>query len=141
MVLFEEITEIVKQVPDGDGFTMFQGVIPIRVRIAYIDAPEDGQIFCRESRMYLSKMIYGRPVNVYPLLMDRWGRWVSSVHTIEGVDISIEMLKSGWAYFFNPSGGGESYQQYEEEAKEKKIGVWSKIGLMKPWEYRRLNRK
>jgi endonuclease YncB( thermonuclease family) len=51
----------------------------IRVRIAFIDAPEKGQAFGQRAKQAMSELIFGKEVKLRPHTIDRDGRLVARV--------------------------------------------------------------
>ena len=66
----------------------------IRVRIAFIDAPEKGQAFGQRARAAMSELVFDKDVELLPHSIDRYGRLVARV-IVEGQDAGLELLKQG----------------------------------------------
>ena len=67
---------------------------------------------------------------------DRYGRSISICY-INGKDINSLMVKSGWALAYRKY--SKDYIDEENEAKQKKIGMWAGK-FMAPWKWRRLKK-
>ena len=67
---------------------------------------------------------------------DRYGRSISICY-INGKDINSLMVKSGWALAYRKY--SKDYIDEENEAKEKKMGMWAGK-FMAPWKWRRLKK-
>ena len=71
---------------------------------------------------------------------DQYGRVVSTVYAPKWVflktDVSMDMLKSGWATVYEAKFGSEfgdkedRYRAVEGRAKERKVGMWQQPGLV-----------
>ena len=51
----------------------------IRVRIAFIDAPEKGQAFDQRAKAAVSELVLGKDVVLQPHTIDRYGRLVTRI--------------------------------------------------------------
>ena len=135
----------VLSVGDGDTITVTNGAQKIRVRLACIDAPETSQPpYGMESRQALLKLLpIGAEVTVQSRATDRYGRTVGEV--IKGsTNINQQQVASGNAFVYWQYINGcdrETYSRLENNARLRRLGVWSVSGgIQRPWEYRR-NRK
>ena len=132
-------------VGDGDTITVTNGAQKIRVRLACIDAPETSQSpYGMESRQALQKMLsIGAEVTVRTKATDRYGRTVGEVLKA-GTNINQSLVGSGNAFVYWQYISGcdrQTYSRLENDARLRKLGVWSVPGgIQRPWDYRR-NRK
>lgn len=137
MILFEEFEAIVKVVSDGDTITVAAGVHLFHIRLAHIDAPEDGQPYCLEAKRALSKMIYGKTVKVKPIGHDRYSRLIAEVRMMDDIDVSAYMIGEGWAWWYDLTKRNEFYGEIEREAREQRVGLWVDKNPEAPWMYRK----
>jgi micrococcal nuclease len=85
---------------DGDTINVrILGKQQIRVRIAFIDAPEKGQAFGQRAKQAMSELLFGKDVKLRPHTIDRYGRLVARV-LVDNQDAGFELLKQGlcWVY-------------------------------------------
>ena len=136
---------IVLSVGDGDTITVTEGAQKIRVRLACIDAPETSQTpYGVESRQALQTLLPIRTeVTVKSKATDRYGRMVGEV--LKGnTNINQQQVATGNAFVYWQYISGcdrQTYSQLENDARLKRLGVWSvPNGIQRPWEYRH-NRK
>ena len=114
----------------------------LRVRLAFIDAPERRQAFGTRAKQAMSDLVFGHEVTLYPHAIDRYGRTVAIVYA-DDKDIGLEMLKAGlaWPYYRYllqaPASVQESYRQAADTAQEQRLGLWSDLNPMPPWEWRK----
>jgi endonuclease YncB( thermonuclease family) len=86
---------------DGDTIKVLTaGKQQIRVRIAFIDAPEKGQPFGQRAKQALSELVFGEEVELRPHTIDRYGRLVARV-LVAGRDVgaalsSMKKARSTW---------------------------------------------
>jgi endonuclease YncB( thermonuclease family) len=135
----------VLSVGDGDTITITSGTQKIRVRLACIDAPETSQSpYGMESRQALQKLLpIGTEVTVRSKATDRYGRTVGEI--LKGsTNINEQQVASGNAFVYWQYISGcdrQTYSRLENDARLKRLGVWSvPNGIQRPWDYRR-NRK
>jgi micrococcal nuclease len=62
----------------------------VRVRVAWIDAPEMGQAFGMRAKQAMSKLVFGQDVEVRFQTIDRYGRMVAMVF-VKGSDAGLEL--------------------------------------------------
>ncbi|TGO31672.1 hypothetical protein BHYA_0445g00020 [Botrytis hyacinthi] len=112
----------------------------IHVRIAGVDAPEGAhfgkpaQPFSAEALIWLREYIQNRRVRAYIYKRDQYDRVVATVWVrrfLVRKDVGREMLRAGMATVYEAKMGAEfgdfeaQYRAIEEEAKRKKLGMWS----------------
>lgn len=127
-------------VSDGDTFSGLTHTekIEIRYRIYGIDAPEKSQPFANKSKEYLADLIFNKKVKIkVETKRDRYGRPIVRVFTSDGKDVGAELLKNGLAWHYKEYDDSEEYALFEEEARNKKTGLWSDKSSVAPWEYRK----
>jgi len=132
----------VLSVGDGDTITITNGAQKTRVRLACIDAPETAQSpYGMESRQALQKLLpIGSEVTVRTKATDRYGRTVGEV--LKGsTNINQSLVGSGNAFVYWQYISGcdrQTYSRLENNARLKRLGVWSVTGgIQRPWDYRR----
>ena len=128
---------------DGDTINVrILGKKQIRVRIAFIDAPEKGQAFGQRAKQAMSELLFGKDVKLRPHTIDRYGRLVARV-LVDNQDAGFELLKQGlcWVYErYLPEASPDiqaSYQQAQAVAREQKFGLWSDPFPVPPWDWRK----
>jgi endonuclease YncB( thermonuclease family) len=114
-----------------------------RVRFYCVDAPETSQDpWGKISTDYLLRYIKpGSMVKVKQFDKDRYGRIVGELHTTDGVNLNLTLVKAGMVAVYPQYCKDQRYYQAESTAKASKLGIWAEPGLHQtPWEYRRQNR-
>ena len=81
-------------------------------------------------------MIFGKTVTVDVQKQDGWGRYLTYVYTPDGKDVSLEMIKSGYAWHYIKYDDTEKYNTAELEAKRRKVGLWADPKPIAPWDFR-----
>jgi endonuclease YncB( thermonuclease family) len=117
----------------------------LHIRIAGVDAPElahwgrEAQPYSKEALDMLTDLILNRRVRTKLYRRDQYDRVVAQVYVRKWLfkkDVGLEMLKAGLATVYEAKSGAEfgnsesEYRAAEEKAKERKVGLWSKPGLI-----------
>jgi endonuclease YncB( thermonuclease family) len=114
----------------------------IRVRIAFIDAPEKGQPFGQRAKQAMSELVLGKDVKLRPHTIDRYGRLVARV-LVDGQDAGLELLKQGlcWVYekYFGEAAAEiqTNYREAQDTAQAQRAGLWQDPDPVPPWEWRK----
>lgn len=136
-IFAQQITGQVIGVSDGDTATVLTADRkPVKIRLAQIDAPEKAQAFGERSKQSLSELIYGKNVTVEVETIDRYKRTVGKI-IVGGVDANLEQIKRGMAWFYVQYGKDDKYREAEAKARSAKVGLWSEVAPIPPWEWRR----
>lgn len=121
---------------DGDSLILLdQEKTQTKIRLGQIDAPELGQDFGKASKKVLSGLVFGRTVKIEKITIDNYGRVVGTVW-LNGADICRQMLESGMAWAYRKYLHDPSYLETERQAKNARLGLWSKPDPEPPWIYR-----
>lgn len=136
----------VERVSDGDTIVLDNGN---KVRLCGIDAPEKDQPLGAESKQNLERLIKsaGGSVLVQENDRDRYGRIVGEVFIKTSHDeqlLNAEQVRSGLAFVYphyvKHCINEVALTNVENDAKQRKIGVWRDPNYQRPWNYRRLKR-
>jgi endonuclease YncB( thermonuclease family) len=136
----------VVKVTDGDTVHVLdRGRERHKIRLGGIDAPESKQVFGKKSSKNLSRLVAGRNVEVEYDKRDRYGRIIGKILR-DGQDMNLQQIKDGFAWHYKRYQNEQSsidrvlYSAAEDEARARKIGLWS-VPAVPPWEYRRASKK
>ena len=130
-------------VSDGDTITVMHAGKGEKIRLYGVDCPEKHQDFGQKAKQFTSNMVYGKTVDVEPVSTDRYGRTVGLV-SVNGKSINEELLKAGLAWVFTrycDKPCCKQWYKYQEEARQRKVNLWSMPNPVPPWEFRRENHK
>jgi len=129
-------------IKDGDTFEILYDSIPERVRLAEIDCPEKSQAFGKNARQYASDLCFGKTVTVTSDgKRDRYGRVVGTITTQEGINVNEELVKAGLAWHYKQYSKSKTLDGIEQQARDKKLGLWADKNPVAPWEWRKARRK
>ena len=128
-------------VADGDTFTYLNAENKtVKVRLHGIDCPEKKQDYGQVAKQKLSDLIFGEQVEVVETDIDRYKRVIAKVYTKQNKCVNEELLKSGLAWHYKQYDKNETWAHMEQEAKRKKLGLWSMSNPTPPWEWRKQQR-
>jgi endonuclease YncB( thermonuclease family) len=136
----QTLTGRIVGVSDGDTATLLTSDnTPVKIRLAQIDAPEKKQPFGEKSKQSLSDLIYGKNVSVEVETKDRYQRTVGKI-IINGVDVNLEQIKRGLAWYYIKYGHDSNYSKSESQAKALRKGLWAEPTPVAPWDFRHGNK-
>ena len=150
----EVIQGRVVSVSDGDTITVLDADHQQhKIRLSGIDAPEKAQPFGQRSKENLSRLVYDRDVTVEWRKKDRYGRTVGKVMVAAPVcrevicpktlDACHAQIVAGMAWWYRQyareqePGDANRYEQSEQEARSRRIGLWTDPQPTPPWEWRK----
>lgn len=135
-------------ITDGDTITLLDASkTQHKIRVAGIDAPEKKQPFGQRSKESLSELAFDKDITVEWSKKDRYGRTVGQIISKHGKDLNLEQIKRGMAWHYKKYESEQSpedrklYAAAEEEAKAKRVGLWSDPNPVPPWDYRKTKRE
>jgi endonuclease YncB( thermonuclease family) len=130
---------------DGDTIKVLTAAKQqIRVRIAFIDAPEKGQAFGQRAKQAMSELVFGKDVELQVHSIDPYGRLVARV-LVDGQDAGLELLKQGFCWVYEKYvvqariDIEASYRAAQAVAQSDKVGLWQDADPVPPWEWRERN--
>lgn len=134
------LTGKVVAIIDGDTFKLLtHGNTQLKIRLHGIDSPEKSQDFGQAAKQKLSQLIFGKQVIIEEKDIDRYGRTIAIVYNNDGDCINETMLKSGLAWHYKHYDDNRSWAEMEENAKDARLGLWSKTDALAPWMWRKQN--
>ena len=132
---------LVISVADGDTLTVLcNGSKQVKIRLSEIDAPEKRQPFGNRSMQSLSGMCLQKKAKIKPQTKDRYGRTVARV-ICDGIDANEEQVKRGMAWVYDKYVRDRNLYSIQDMARASKVGLWADNKPIKPWEYRRANKR
>lgn len=135
-VAAETIAGRVVGVTDGDTLTLLvNGRDQVKVRLAWIDAPEAGQPYGQQAKQALSALVFGREVLVTSSGHDRYGRTLGVV-TVASSDVQAEQVRRGLAWVYRQYSNDSHLLTLEGEARSARRGLWADASPVPPWAWR-----
>ena len=138
-------------VADGDSVTVLDATKQQhKIRLLGIDAPEKAQPFGQRSKENLSRLVFGKDVRIEWSKRDRYSRIVGQVWTqpiscptcAMTLDVGHAQITVGLAWWYRKYAGEQSpedrgaYEFSEQEARAKRVGIWTQPDPVPPWEWR-----
>jgi endonuclease YncB( thermonuclease family) len=128
---------------DGDTFEAVVSGRRLRLRLAGIDAPEEGQKNWQDCKDRFSEKVLGKKVLVtfstfYPLHVN--GFYIVRA-SLDKEDMGSFLLNNGWAWYDKTYGVFFEEKQDEEHikamknARSAKLGIWKNGKADEPWEF------
>ena len=129
-------------IKDGDTFEVLFDSVPERVRLAEIDCPEKAQAYGKNAKQFASDLCFGKTVTVSSGgKRDRYGRVVGTVVTEDGTNVNEALVKAGFAWHYKDYSDNAQIGVYEQQAREKHLGLWADNDPTPPWDWRKSRRK
>lgn len=107
------------------------------LRLAEVDCPENGQSFGSNARQFTADQVFGKTVVFYKIGKDRYGRGVAGIFYDGDKYLSREIVKAGFGWWYFKASKNTELQKLQDEAKQKKLGLWSDTKAISPWEFRK----
>ncbi|MEQ1813363.1 MAG: thermonuclease family protein [Candidatus Nitrotoga sp.] len=135
----EEYSGRVVNVLDGDTVLVSRDdrlQVPIKIRLANIDAPEKDQEYGMASRQSLLEMVLNKPVQVVTQAVDDYGRVIA---TLSAGDLNVNhaQVQRGWAWGNSRSQGNQILMTMQQEARQNRRGLWAGDNPVEPNIWRR----
>jgi endonuclease YncB( thermonuclease family) len=126
----------IAHVVDGDTVDVLTSRARIRVRLAEIDAPEQGQPYGHRSRQSLIQICGGELATIEEHGKDSSGRTVARV-VCGRTDANAEQVRRGMAVVFDHySSPASPLHKIQDEARRARRGLWAQVNPVPPWEWR-----
>ncbi|WP_231433808.1 MULTISPECIES: thermonuclease family protein [unclassified Chryseobacterium] len=140
-IISAQIKAKVIKISDGDTITvLLEGNIQKKLRLAEVDCPESGQAFSKNAKDFTSAAVFGKEIIFIETDTDRYGRTIAKVYYDDHKYLSEELIKTGLGWWYHYFSKNSNLGKLEQEAQEKKLGLWSDVHAISPWEFRKQNR-
>lgn len=136
----------VVRISDGDTITVLNKQNEqVRIRFNQIDAPESSQAFGQKSRQNLN-YLHQTLVYVQENSKDRYGRTLGTIYQLKNGQVpqlavtnsaNFKQVKDGYAWAYREYMKDQIFITAENNARNKKIGLWADPNPMYPSQYRR----
>jgi len=120
-------------VHDGDTILVLHGGKAEIIRLYGIECPERGQPFGESAKQFTFYIVFGKIVEVNPVIKDRSGITIAWVYA-NRISLNRELLRAGLARRYS---NDRDLAILEEEARAKRIGLWGDPDPIPPWEWKR----
>ncbi|CAH1088729.1 thermonuclease family protein [Candidatus Nitrotoga sp. 1052] len=134
----EEFSAKVIVVIDGDTVLILRDNMPIKVRLAEIDAPEKAQASGEESKQSLAELVLNKQVRVDSRAIDDYGRLVALIK-VDELNVNYEQVQRGMAWVYSRFNKSEALLDLQNGAKKAKRGLWAQTDPIPPNKWRKDN--
>lgn len=128
---------------DGDSIVISEGEKTIMVRLWGIDTPEYRQPYSNVAKKVTKKLLLYKIVDLQVKDQDRYGRIVAMVKMKNGEYVNELLVKQGYAWvhvYYCREPICETWNNYQEKAREKKLGLWKDANPVAPWVWKQNNK-
>lgn len=111
------------------------------VRLYGIDCPEKKQAYGNQSAK-LTRAFSGQQVDVRDIYTDSYGRSVAVLRLDDDSTLQEHLLRSGAAWLYPKyckSSICTAWKRLEQEARDKRLGLWKDDTPQAPWQWRKLH--
>ncbi len=123
-------------IDDGDSFTILdQNKVQYKIRLNAIDCPEKGQEFSKKAKDFTYQFCAGKTIVAELLDIDKYGRHIANI-TVNGKSLNEALLTNGLAWHYKKYNSEERLAVLENNARSKRINIWSLTNPMAPWIFR-----
>lgn len=130
------------KIVDGDTYDLLlDNLTTKRIRMEGIDAPEKGMPFYQAAKNNLGKLCFGQVVKIELTNTDKYGRAIAKTYLANGNELGLLMVEAGFAWHFKKYSSDIKLANAENEARNRKIGIWSEAHPIAPWDVRNLHRQ
>lgn len=145
LLLFSPLAHAIEQtisckvvgITDGDTFTCLHHRSPLKIRLQYIDAPELGQPFGQKAKQVLSQLAFKKQVQLQISGNDLYQRQLGVVWD-GSRNLNLALVEQGMAWAYRQT--KQEYQQAEQIARQKQLGLWADKNPIEPAEWRAAKR-
>jgi len=139
-VAYADFSGKVVNVSDGDTIEVLHENKAKRIRLYGIDCPEKGQAYGTRAKQATSALIYGKDVTLHTHDQDQYGLTVAEVILSNGTNISHELVKDGWCWWYRQYAPADTTLiGLEIKARADKRGLWADPNPhpVPPWRWRK----
>ena len=135
----ENFTGKVVAVTDGDTLQVMRDGKAVKVRLYGVDAPERGQDFGTQAKLFTSDLAFGQIVTVEVKGSGKYATTIGEVRRKEDArNINQELVQAGLAWWYKSFAPHDSILQLlEQQAREAKRGLWILPSPVPPWAWRK----
>ncbi len=130
----------VTRVYDGDTVELQNSAGKLKLRLTDIDAPERNQEYGQKSRRALNKLCKGDNIRISVELVgkDKYDRNLGKLQCNQ-TDASLYLAQHGYAWHNEKYSNNPAIKNAADQARKKRIGLWSAQKPTPPWVWRHLN--
>lgn len=124
-------------VTDGDSIIILtDDSLQLKIRLEAIDCPEMNQDFGTKAKQTTVDICFGKQVTIQKTGLDRYGRTLAFVY-VGDTCINNYLIDCGMAWHYKKYNNDSVLADLENRAQLMKIGLWSQLNPIPPWDWRR----
>ena len=125
-------------IADGDTITVLNDTNKkIKIRLNGIDCPEKAQAYGNKAKQFTKDLVAGKTVTIQAYVQDKYGRTIGDVFLEDGRNLSQELVKAGYAWWYRQYAPDDTVlEALEAEARETQAGLWNDPHPIPPWDFR-----
>jgi micrococcal nuclease len=114
---------------------MSNTIPPLTCRLRGIGCQEKGQAYGQKAKHATSALAYGKEVTLQTHGKDKYKRTLADVLLPDGTNANHILVKEGWCWWYRKYAPGDTVLEgLEQEARKARIGLWSDLHPVPPWE-------
>ena len=121
---------------DGDTVKINDNGQEFKLRINDIDAPEKNQSYGKKSRRALMQLCESGEFKATITGQDKYGRKLGKLYCHDQ-DASLYMVQNGYAWFYAHFSNDSNLAFAQQEARNKRLGLWHTKQQTEPWVWRK----
>lgn len=139
--ILSQTTAKVIRIKDGDTIVVLLETNEQKIlRLAEVDCPEKGQPFGKNAKQFTSDQVFGKTITFLETDTDRYGRSIAKIYYAGEKYLSAEIIKAGMGWWYHQRSKNIELGEFQETAKNSKIGLWQDSNTISPWDYRKQKR-
>ena len=124
-------------IKDGDTIEVLFEQRPLEIRLSDIDCPEKKQPFGAAAKKFTANFCYRKKVRIISNgKFDRYKRLIATVF-VNNVSLNKQLVINGYAWHFKKYSSKREYALLENQARRRKVGLWSEKNPIAPWNWRK----
>jgi endonuclease YncB( thermonuclease family) len=124
----------IKDWVEADTFSVELPEGTVIVRLNALDAPNPFLAGGSNALALVKELAGDKPVRVLEFRRNQAGDIIGEVYNSENVSLNEELMKAGWAWYYEPDAPNNPYYRgMNESAVTEKRGLWSLEEPTKPW--------
>lgn len=140
--VFSQTKGKVISIKDGDTVVvLLAGNHQETLRLAEVDCPESSQAFGKNAKAFTGAQVFGKNVIFYRVGKDRYGRSIAGIFYDHDKYLSREIVRAGFGWWYFKASKNTELQKLQNEAKQKKLGLWADPHALAPWDFRKEKKK
>lgn len=92
--------------------------------------------FGKNAKEFTSAAVFGKEITITETGKDRFDRTIAKVY-YDSKYLSEELIKERLGWWYHYFSKNTDLGKLEQAARERKLGLWSDVNTVSPWEFRK----